>query len=134
MGSFSPSALKTALVVDDDRDMCWILELALSDLGYAVTTACSARSAISSATDASFPIALVDARLPDMDGLRLVERLRALRPAMRIVMISGYYLDDDIRIAKAIRAAHIDAFLAKPFQIDAIIAAVAATNAGECRL
>ncbi len=117
-------APETVLVVDDDRDMCWILEVALAGLGCVVTTVGTAQNAISSVADHAFPVAFVDARLPDMDGLRLVEQLRGLQPEMRIIMISGYYLEDDTRILEAMRASEIDGFLAKPFQIDAIVRAV----------
>ena len=97
-------APETILVVDDDQDMCWVLEVALAGLGYVVKTVGTAQSAISSVADHAFSVAFVDARLPDMDGLRLVEQLRGLRPAMRIIMISGYYLEDDTRILEAMRA------------------------------
>jgi DNA-binding NtrC family response regulator len=116
--------VKKVLVVDDDQDMCWIFDIALADLGYAVTTVGSAQSAFSLVADNDFPIAFVDARLPDMDGLQLIAELRGLRPAMRVIMISGYYLKDDVRILEAEQAATIDGFLAKPFQIEAIVAAV----------
>ena len=52
------------------------------------------------------------------------------RPAMRIFMISGYYLEDDARILEAMRASAIDGFLAKPFQIDAIVKAVIGPGQG----
>ncbi len=80
-------------------------------------------SAISVVTERAFPIAFVDARLPDIDGLRLIIELRALQPSMRIIMISGYFLEDDVRILEAVRTAEIDGFLAKPFQIEAIVTA-----------
>jgi ActR/RegA family two-component response regulator len=50
-----------------------------------------------------------------MDGLRLVEELRDLRPAMQIIVISGYHLEDN-----ATREPRIDGFLARPFQIETI--------------
>ncbi len=55
--------------------------------------------------------------------MKLIAELRALRPSMRIIMISGYFLADDVRILEAVRTAAIDGFLAKPFQIEAIVAA-----------
>ena len=134
MAAFAiPPAPETVLVVDDDHDMCWVLEVALAGLGCAVTTVHSAQSAISSVAEHAFPIAFVDARLPDMDGLRLIEELRRLRPAMRIIMISGYYLEDDMRISEAVRACEIDGFIAKPFQIDAVVAAVTRKDNGKYR-
>jgi DNA-binding NtrC family response regulator len=120
-------------VVDDDQDMCWALEGALASLGCAVTSVGTARSAISAVADRAFPVGFVDARLPDMDGMRLIAELRALRPSMRIIMISGYFLADDVRILEAVRTAAIDGFLAKPFQIDAIVAAALGNGNGRPR-
>ena len=119
----NPLAPETVLVVDDDHDMCWVLERALGNLGCAVTSVGLGANAISIVTERDFPIAFVDARLPDMDGLRLIIELRVLRPSMRIIMISGYFLEDDVRILEAVGKAEIDGFLAKPFQIEAIVAA-----------
>lgn len=115
----APSA--AALVVDDDRDMCRVLELVLTSAGCHVTTAASGERALLLAAKRAFPIAFVDARLPDMDGWRLVEELRRLRPATRIIMVSGYYFADDLRVAEALQAGIIDGFLPKPFDIDAIV-------------
>ena len=113
--------------------MCWILEVILAGIGYAPTTVGSAQRALSSLTEQTFPIAFVDARLPDMDGLRLVEELRSVQPAMRIIMISGYFLEDDACIVKAMQASHIDSFLAKPFRIEAILAAITGGEGGHRR-
>lgn len=133
MAALAVTPAPEVLVVDDDQDMCWVLEVALAGLGCAVTTVVSARAAISSVVEHAFLIAFVDARLPDMDGLRLIEELRKLRPSMRIVMISGYYLEDDMRISEAMRACAIDGFLAKPFQINAVVAAVNGRGNGKFR-
>ncbi len=120
-------------MVDDDQDMRWVLEGALASLGCAVTSVGTGRSAISAVADCAFPVAFVDARLPDMDGMRLIAELRALRPSMRIIMISGYFLADDARILEAVRTAAIEGFLAKPFQIDAIVAAALGNGNGRPR-
>jgi len=128
-----PPTSEAILVVDDDQDMCWVLEVALAGLGYVVKTVGTAQSAIASVADHPFPVAFVDARLPDLDGLRLVEELRGLRPAMRIIMISGYYLEDDARILKAMRESRIDGFLAKPFQIETIVKAAIDPDSGHFR-
>jgi DNA-binding NtrC family response regulator len=117
-------APKTALVVDDDQDMCWVLEAALSRIGWTAVTANSAQEALGLVSGDAFPIAFVDARLPDMDGFRLSARFRIIRPGMSIILISGYFLGDDVDILDAMRASTIDGFLAKPFQIEAIAAAV----------
>lgn len=114
---------ESALVVDDDQEMCWVLEVTLASVGCVATVACSAQAAIALAGEHIFPIAFVDARLPDMDGLRLVEELQALQPRIRITVISGYFFEDDERICEAIQERKIHGFLAKPFEIDAIVGA-----------
>ena len=124
---------ETILVVDDDQDMRWALEAALASIGCRIETVGAAQRAIASVAERAFAAAFVDARLPDMDGFRLVDALRDLRPAMRIVMISGYYLEDDPRISLAMRESRIDGFLAKPFQIAAIANAARGNNGGNLR-
>jgi CheY-like chemotaxis protein len=124
-----PFSAATALVVDDDSDMCRILELALASAGCTATTVGSAQGAIALFADHPFPVVFVDARLPDMDGWRLIEELRGLRPEIGIIMISGYYFEDDVRVAKALQASEIDGFLAKPFRVEAVVAMVAEPGA-----
>jgi len=124
-----PPAATTALVVDDDYDMCRILELALASAGCNAMTVGSAHGAIARFADHPFPIVFVDARLPDMDGWRLIEELRRRRPEIRIIMISGYYFEDDVRVAKALQQSEIHGFLAKPFRIEAVVATVAELSA-----
>ncbi len=116
-----PRAATAALVVDDDLDMCRVLEIALAGVGCVATTVSSAKRAIDVAAGHRFPVAFVDARLPDMDGWQLIEELRRINPAIRVVMISGYYFGDDVAIAEALRRSRIQGFLAKPFQIEAIL-------------
>ncbi len=120
-----PSSATSGLVVDDDCDMCRILELALASAGCTATTVGSAQGAIALFADYPFAVVFVDARLPDMDCWRLIEELRRLRPEVRIVMISGYYFEDDVRVARALQASEIHGFLAKPFRIEAVVAMVA---------
>ncbi len=123
-------ASEPILVVDDDKDMCWVLEVALAGLDCMVETVGTARGALASVADHAFRVAFVDVRLPDMDGLRLVEQLRGLRPDMRIIVISGYYLEDDARILEARRQSRIDGFLAKPFQIETVLEAARGDDHG----
>lgn len=112
----------TALVVDDDRDMCRILEIALASVGCAAITVESAKRAVAVFAEQAFAFAFVDARLPDMDGWLLIEELRHLRPETRIIMISGYYFEDDVCVVEAVQASRIHGFLAKPFRVEAILA------------
>ena len=124
-GADKPFSAATALVVDDDGDMCRMLELALAGAGCKATTVGSAEGAIALFAEHPFPVVFVDARLPDMDGWRLIVELRRLRPEIRVIMISGYYFEDDVRVARAMQASEIDGFLAKPFRVEDVVAMVA---------
>ncbi len=127
------TTIDSALVVDDDPDMCRVLEITLASVGCAAMAVGSGRCAIALLRQRAFPVAFVDARLPDIDGWRLVEEFRRVRAQMRIVMISGYYFEDDARVADALRAGSVEAFLAKPFRIEAILAALGSGEGGKGR-
>jgi len=124
VASRTKAAVKSALVVDDDEDMCWVLEAALKSVGCVTITVGTGRDALTLINRQAFPVAFVDARLPDVDGLRLSEEMRCVQPGLRIFIISGYFLTDDADILEAMRTQRINGFLAKPFQIGSILAAV----------
>ncbi len=111
------------LVVDDDPEMCWILKAILASADCDVRTAHSAEEALAMLDRHAFPLAFIDARLPDVDGLRLIDTVYALQPDIKIVLISGYYFGDEEPITDAIRCGRIHRFLMKPFRIGEVIAA-----------
>ena len=123
-----PQAKATALIVDDDLDMGRVLEIALAAAGCAAIAVDSAARAIDIMAKHRFPFAFIDARLPDMDGLLLIEELRRSNPGTRVFLISGYYTEDDVRIVEALRGSRIYGFFAKPFQVEAILAVVRAMS------
>ncbi len=123
------------LVIDDDPEMGWVLAAALADADCEATVAKSGGEALAVVAEKAFPLAFLDARLPDMSGMELAEQLRRGHPAMRIIMISGYFFADDAEVADAIKESRIDGFLAKPFNLDAISAILENAPAGrEIRL
>ncbi len=125
-----PSA---ALVVDDDKDMCWALEIGLTLAGFATLGAGCAEAALALLARQQFDVAFVDARLPDMEGFHLVGELRRRQPKLITILISGYYFADDQRISDALDSGIINGFLAKPFRIDAAIGAANAGHVGNPR-
>jgi CheY-like chemotaxis protein len=104
--------------------MCWILKIILESSGHAVTIAQSGHEAAEVAATRTFNIAFIDVRLPDIDGLQLAARLKQRDAFIKIVIISGYYSEDDLSIVEAVLATRVNGFLAKPFQIEAIEAAL----------
>ncbi len=111
------SARVRVLVVDDEPDMCWALESILRLAGYAVTTALSGAQALAVVQQTAFPVAFLDAKLPDMDGRDLAMQVRRISPGTAIVLVSGYYYSEDAYVADGLRKGLFVAFLAKPFDL-----------------
>lgn len=109
------------LVVDDEPEMCWILENIIRKAGLACMTALSAREAIALTESNKFGMAFLDAKLPDIDGLELARKLRKTNAHLPIVIVSGYFYPDDPTIEGALRAGLIAAFVGKPFDHDEIV-------------
>jgi diguanylate cyclase (GGDEF)-like protein/PAS domain S-box-containing protein len=109
------------LVVDDEPDMCWALANILRPAGYAVITTTSGAEAIEKAQGRFFNLALLDIRLPDMEGIELVAPLKELHPDMVMIVVTGY-----ASLETAVRALNegASAYLTKPLNMDEVFATV----------
>lgn len=103
------------LIVDDEPDMCWALENILRENGMLSKRALSAREALESMESHCFLLAVLDAKLPDMEGLELAKRIRELDPDIPILMISGYFYRGDEEVQKTLAEGLICSFISKPF-------------------
>jgi DNA-binding NtrC family response regulator len=108
------------LIVDDEPDVCWALERILNASGILSVVTGSAHEALRLVGRERFLLALVDAKLPDGEGLEVARRIREAAPGLRTVLISGYYYTDDSEVVEAMAAGVIDGFVSKPFQHDEI--------------
>jgi DNA-binding NtrC family response regulator len=72
------------LVIDDDENIRKVLETTLEDEGYIVETAETAKKGIEASEKAFYNLSLIDVRLPDMEGIDLLSKLRNTKPKMRI--------------------------------------------------
>ena len=108
------------LVVDDEPDMCWVMENILRPVGYAVTTASGGNEALERLASQPFAVAFVDAKLADMDGLELAALIRQRSPATAVVLISGYFYEEDRSITESIQRDQLVGFIAKPFNLEEI--------------
>jgi two-component system response regulator RegA len=114
------------LLTDDEQVFRDRLAHAFRNRGYDVRTAASYDEAIASATADSPELAVVDLRMPGRSGLELVRDLKAIDPATRIVVLTGYG-----SIATAVDAMRLGAtyYLPKPADVDDILAAFARADA-----
>lgn len=67
-----------------------------------------------------YSVAFVDAKLPDVEGLDLAASMHRISPSTSIVLISGYYYQDDRTISDGLALGLLDGFVAKPFAISTI--------------
>jgi DNA-binding NtrC family response regulator len=78
------------LIVDDDPHILSTLREILELKGYTITTADTSAGAIALVREKPFPIALLDIKLPDMDGSELLVEIRKIHPKVRCIMVTGY--------------------------------------------
>ena len=106
-----------ALVVDDEPDLCWAIDMMLRPLGVKVSTASRGAEALLEGARRQHRLIFVDAILPDFGGLQLAQMLRQLNPEATIILMSGYYYPEDLPVGSSLASAQIAGFLAKPFRL-----------------
>ena len=108
------------LVVDDEPDMCWALENMLRPAGFMVTTTTTGAEALGLLAGEPYAGAFVDAKLPDLDGLELAALIRQRSPHTAIVMISGYFYQEDRAITEGLQNELFMGFISKPFDLEEV--------------
>ena len=109
------------LIIDDDTITCRSLGLILGKRGYEIETAGTGREAIAKAEGRFFNLALLDIKLPDMEGVELIAPLKEMHSDMAVIMITGY-----ASLETAIQALNngASAYITKPLNMDEVLATV----------
>jgi PAS domain S-box-containing protein len=121
---------ETILLVEDEEELRDLARMHLEHLGYTVLVGQSGDDALRIATElpGSLHLLITDVVMPGLSGAEIAERLRALRPEVRVLFMSGY-TDDDI-VRRGLLAPR-QSMLHKPFSRRALAAAVrSALDAG----
>jgi DNA-binding NtrC family response regulator len=102
------------LVVDDEAEICDLLQNFLTQEGYQVFTATNGVEAITLGKQNEPDLALLDIKMPGMDGIEVLRKLKKLRRDMGVIMLTGY---GNLGTAKeAMRLGAYD-YLTKPFDL-----------------
>jgi two-component system, NtrC family, nitrogen regulation response regulator NtrX len=109
------------LVVDDDETIRKTMKAILEDEGYIVDLASTGKEAIGKTETTVYNLALLDIRLPDMEGVELLKLLKETVPRIRKIMVTGYPSAQNA-IAAVNRQA--DAYLVKPVDIEKLLETV----------
>ncbi|MFY9259541.1 MAG: response regulator [Gallionella sp.] len=117
----------TVLVVDDEPDVCWALDMLLSQNDFKVVTVVSGAQALwwLNEKDRDCRLILVDAKLGDIDGVELAKRIRTdTQCTSPVILVSGYFYKDDSVVQYSLNTGLIAAFVTKPFRHEEILGAI----------
>ena len=106
------------LVIDDDRDICSLLNRFLTRKGYQVHEIHKGKHAVEYLQDNRPDLILSDFRLEDMDGSVLLAKMKAIHPDVPVIIITGY---SDIKTAVTIMKAGAFDYVVKPLLPDEIL-------------
>ena len=109
------------LIVDDDENIRKTMKAILEDEGYVVDLAANGKEAIKKTNEVDYNLALLDIRLPDMEGVELLELMKDNVPKTRKIMVTGY---PSVQNAVSAVNKNADAYLIKPVDIEKLLQTV----------
>jgi len=113
------------LVVDDEESACTVLETLLQHEGFAVRTAANGVAALRVATEFAPDVVVTDLKMPEMDGIELLKKLREQDSALPVIVTTA---SGDLSSAVAAMRAGADDYLAKPIDVDALLLSIERTT------
>ena len=109
------------LVVDDEPDMIWAIKNVLLAEGYSVDSVNSGEEALNKINNSPLDLVLLDFRLPGMDGIQILEKIKQIKPALPVIMLTGYGGIEEAVQAIKLGASH---YIPKPFDNNQLIESV----------
>jgi CheY-like chemotaxis protein len=123
-------ASASVLVVDDEPEICSLIHEALSARGHRVKCCLGGQEAIEAAEQEAFDVVLLDMKMPGMDGVETLHRLRSLAPEATYVIITGFAASSKVEHSLALGASMC---LPKPFGVSDIVEVVESAHASSTR-
>jgi two-component system NtrC family response regulator len=104
--------METILIVDDEKNYLRVLSAVLEDEGYEILTALSGQEALEIQKASDLDLVLTDMKMPGMDGIKLLENIKAIDPDLPVIMMTAHGTVD-----KAVEAMQKGAYsyILKPF-------------------
>lgn len=117
----SQTARDRVLVVEDDPKMLALLDRQLRRAGYEVDTAADGSAALAAFTAAGTDLILADVRMPELDGVTLMEEVRALNASVPVVLMTAFGTIENA--VEAMRRGATD-YVSKPFRLQDLLRAI----------
>src|SRR5512136_776721 len=108
---------KSVLIVDDEKNIRLTLSQALEILEVETDTAADGEEALAKLKEKEFGLILLDLKMPGMDGMEVLRRIREIRPDIRIIILTAYGTVESAVEAMKLGAAD---FIQKPFAAEEI--------------
>lgn len=112
---------RSVLIVDDEADIRDSVADILLDFGYEVETAANGQEALAALEQRAFDVALLDFKMPGMDGLALYREMRQLCPETSVILVSAYTGDG---VAEEALASGIRRVISKPVDMSEVLSEV----------
>jgi DNA-binding response OmpR family regulator len=109
------------LIVDDEPSFCELLKALLKSHGHDVLTACNGRDALDSFMQCRPHFTLLDLRMPEMDGLEVLKKIRAIDPNAAVMILTAWGTDEMEQRARQLGATD---FLSKAISLETILASL----------
>jgi DNA-binding NtrC family response regulator len=107
--------MKSVLVIDDEEKICWAFEQFLTEEGYCPLVAQNAEEGLRQIERENPDIILLDVKLPGMDGLDALKRIKAHNPGIVVILITAY---PNSRVTIEARRLGVYDYLIKPIDLD----------------
>jgi len=115
---------RSILIVDDEPDIFWAMKHLLKQERFVLIRALNGLETLVIMGKKHFELVLLDAKLPDIEGLSLAIKIKEMDSTVPIVLISGYLSRDDKIVQDALSSGLISEYISKPFQHTEILNAV----------
>ncbi len=109
------------LVIDDERVICDACEMVLSENGHRIDSCFTGAAGLRAIRDGGHDVILLDMKLPDIDGIEILQAIRKESVVPCVIVMTGY--STMTNAVEAMKLGAVD-FLAKPFSDDDLIHAV----------
>jgi DNA-binding NtrC family response regulator len=109
---------KRIMLIDNEEGLCRMMEAVLTDSGYAVTAFTRSFDAVEKFAPDQFDLVVTDIKMPGLDGLEVLQRIKARAPEMPVIMITAY-----ATVEMSIQALRKGAYdmLTKPFEPEELV-------------
>jgi DNA-binding NtrC family response regulator len=113
---------KKVLIIDDENIICKGCEIILGEMGYLCDHSLSGVAGLDLVLNNPYDVLLLDMKLKDMDGMKILEMVKKTKPEVYVIVITGYST-----VKNAVTAMKLGAndYISKPFSEDDIAIAIA---------